>query len=42
MEVTSDAPALALPPPLTATALGAPVYRKLGFERFSSRARYTF
>jgi GNAT superfamily N-acetyltransferase len=27
---------------LTATALGAPVYRKLGFERFSGRARYTF
>ena len=27
---------------LTATALGAPVYRKLGFERFSARARYTF
>lgn len=27
---------------LTATALGAPVYRKLGFEQFSMRARYTF
>lgn len=27
---------------LTATALGAPVYRRLGFERFSSRVRYSF
>ena len=27
---------------LTATALGAPVYRRLGFERFSTRARYSF
>ena len=27
---------------LTATALGAPVYRRLGFERFSGRARYSF
>ncbi|GAA1989551.1 GNAT family N-acetyltransferase [Catenulispora subtropica] len=25
---------------LTATALGAPVYRRLGFERFSTRTRY--
>ena len=25
---------------LTATALGAPVYRRLGFEQFSTRARY--
>jgi ribosomal protein S18 acetylase RimI-like enzyme len=25
---------------LTATALGAPVYRRLGFERFSTRIRY--
>ncbi|MBS2534900.1 GNAT family N-acetyltransferase [Catenulispora sp. NF23] len=27
---------------LTATPLGAPVYRRLGFERFSGRARYSF
>lgn len=27
---------------LTATALGAPVYRRLGFEQFSVRTRYTF
>lgn len=27
---------------LTATALGAPVYRRLGFERFSTRTRYSF
>jgi hypothetical protein len=27
---------------LTATALGAPVYRRLGFERFSGHARYSF
>lgn len=27
---------------LTATALGAPVYRKLGFERMSGRVRYSF
>lgn len=27
---------------LTATALGVPVYRRLGFERFSGRARYSF
>jgi GNAT superfamily N-acetyltransferase len=27
---------------LTATALGAPVYRRLGFERLSGRARYSF
>jgi GNAT superfamily N-acetyltransferase len=27
---------------LTATALGAPVYRRLGFERFSTRIRYFY
>lgn len=27
---------------LTATALGAPVYRRLGFERFSTRTRYYY
>jgi GNAT superfamily N-acetyltransferase len=27
---------------LTATALGVPVYRRLGFERFATRARYSY